>query len=67
MDNPPLEKGGEGGFKSNNATFQQEIFESAQGVLEKNMVVFVILKISPIPSFPKRGLRVSTGKSEEPL
>jgi hypothetical protein len=29
------------------------------------MVVFVILKISPIPSFPKRGLRVSTEKSEE--
>jgi len=30
------------------------------------MGVFVILKISPIPSFPKRGLRISTGKSEEP-
>jgi len=28
--------------------------------------VFMILKISPIPSFPKRGLRVSAEKSEEP-
>jgi hypothetical protein len=31
------------------------------------MGVFVILKISPIPSFPKRGLRVSAEKSEEPI
>jgi len=30
------------------------------------MGIFVILKISPGPSFPKRGLRVSTEKSEEP-
>jgi len=30
------------------------------------MGVFVILKISPGPSFPKGGLRVSTEKSEEP-
>jgi hypothetical protein len=26
----------------------------------------VILKISPVPSFPKRGLRVFTEKFEEP-
>jgi hypothetical protein len=30
------------------------------------IVDFYILKISPDPSFPKRGLRVSTEKSEEP-
>ena len=35
MDNPPLEKGGEGGFKRNNATFQHEIFEDVQGILER--------------------------------
>ena len=67
MDTPLWKRGGEGGFKRNNATFQQEIFESAQGVLEKNMVVFVILKISPFPSLPKRGIGESTEKSEEPL
>jgi hypothetical protein len=27
----------------------------------------MILKISPGPSFPKRGLRISTEKSEEPI
>jgi hypothetical protein len=30
------------------------------------MVALVILKISPFPSFPKRGFRVSTEKSEAP-
>jgi hypothetical protein len=29
------------------------------------MGIFVILKISPCPSFPKRGLRVPTEKSED--
>ncbi|GEM_PF-7021159 len=35
-------------------------------VFLKNMRVFVILKISLNPSFPKRVFRVSTEKSEEP-
>jgi hypothetical protein len=31
------------------------------------MGIFVILKISPIPSFPKRGFRESIEKPEEPF
>jgi len=48
-----------------------------QKTISNYMGIFVILKISPIPSFPKRGiedrhfpergLRISTGKSEEPV
>jgi len=64
-----LEKGGKGGFKRGNAALQQEsdkeVFKNTW-VFLKNMRVFVILKISLNPSFPKRGFRVSTEKSEEP-
>jgi hypothetical protein len=44
----------------------REIFNSTQGVLEKIWWPLMILKISPLPSFPKRGFRVSTEKSEAP-
>ena len=60
---PPLGKGGEGGFKG----YMKDIGLRVIRFSDKEVMgVFAILKISPIPSFPKRGLRISTGKSEEP-
>ena len=63
---PPLEKGGKGGFKwkciylkvlrfYDKKAFRHRVFLKKYGVS-------VILKISPIPSLPKRG---NTEKSEE--
>jgi len=43
----------------------KDIFENTLGVLER-IWAFVILEISPGPSFPKRDLRIFTEKSEEP-
>jgi hypothetical protein len=51
VDTPPLEKGDEGGFKRKAVTLHREFSKEYGGI--------VILKISPIPSFPKRGFRVS--------
>ena len=55
MDKSPFGKGGKGDLKG--TTLQQETFENIQGVLEKIRGVFEIPKISPGPSFPKRGVR----------
>jgi hypothetical protein len=35
----------------------REVLGQLDVVLEKNMGIFVILKISPCPSFPKRGCK----------
>jgi hypothetical protein len=35
VDKSPFGKRGNGGFKRNNTTLQQEIFENTQGVLER--------------------------------
>jgi len=44
-----------GDLKSNNATFQQEIFESAQGVLEKEYGGICDSLNLPYPLFSKEG------------
>jgi len=56
-----LERGVRGDLIRKDETLQREsdkeVFKNTQGVLVKNMGVFVILKISPGPSFPKRDLK----------
>jgi hypothetical protein len=49
-----LAKGDEGGFKRNNATLQQEVFENTQGALERIWDSLWFLK-SPLAPLFQRG------------
>ena len=59
---PPLIKGGEGGFYMRNIGLRilrfsdREVFENIEGVIKEDMGEDMIWKISPNPSFSKRGV-----------